>query len=361
MLTDPVNTLAYHQSRVLCQHRDMSTVPCASVAKALVEFKSKDKNPNTTPESQALWFYGMNHAVALVASRRAPLEPLTPDELNLVRTYHEKMNEKAVRAFYYLLLTTIRESRHNQSKAKSKPDMKKQFGEEVAEFFCGSTGDEGTIHQTFLNKPPQASIGALTGAMQWAFYNSKWASSYGGPKWGAITDCLHRFVTGEYSAEMMLDTIWTLQHNGGVLFNKGHVFAHETGTLKRILDIQRSGQIPHAILYDQPCGHYVTDGLLQHMEMAQQMFPDHVGKYVDWYMVEALGSVHKYPKEISAQTKTHGISKEASKAQKMQAEKLAAMAKAEAEKKAAEEKMYFTLMPNTKVKKVEIHRVAEAA
>jgi hypothetical protein len=301
----------------------------------------------------------MNHAVAAISAKRAPLEPLKASELSLVEAYHSRMNEKAVRAFYYLLLVCIRESRHNQSKSASKPKMEKQFGTEAASFFCSAGGSEQTIHQQFLNSPPKTSIGKITGAMQWAFYNSKWNGGYGGPKWGSIADCLHRFVTGEYSAEMMLDTIWTLQHNGGVLFNKGHVYGSEGPTLKRILDIQRSGQIPTAITHDERCIKFADPKLIALMQQAEACSPGTVKPFVDWYMVEALGSVHKYPKEIADQTKKHGMSKDASDMQKAQAEKLALQAKIEAEKKAEFEKTHYTVMPDLHVKK--IIRVAQAA
>jgi hypothetical protein len=36
------------------------------------------------------------------------------------------------------------------------------------------------------------------------------------------------------------------------------------------------------------------------------LFPDAFGKYIDWYKVEALGSVHKYPTYKSLQTKKYG-------------------------------------------------------
>ena len=64
-----------------------------------------------------------------------------------------------------------------------------------------------------------------------------------------MTDCLVRFVSGEFSAEMMLDTVWTLAHNGGPIFNKGQFYACTANAL-RILDVQRSGQIPEAVLFD---------------------------------------------------------------------------------------------------------------
>ena len=114
-LTDPIDTLAYHGARVLCQHRDMSAVDCASVAKAMAAYMKVDQEKGTVPEREALWFYGMNHGMALIASKFAPLEPLPEWELGFVKEYHEKIAKKSIRAFYYLLWICIREARHNGS------------------------------------------------------------------------------------------------------------------------------------------------------------------------------------------------------------------------------------------------------
>jgi len=330
----------------------MSTTPCAAVASMFKNFKETDQHSNTKPETEALYFYGLNHAVALIAARRAPLEPLPDDELKIVEQYYDLCSNKAVRAFYYLLIVCIREARHNQSKSQSYKQMADQFGVPVADFFLKGSGGEGDIHQRFLNNTPFCTIGQLTGALQWQFYNSSWNGGYGGPKWGSIADCLHRFVTGEYSAEMMMDTIWTLQHNGGVLFNKGHVYGSETHVLKRILDIQRSGQVPQAILFDYQVGNYAPSDLKNIMQFVRKKFPDEIGMYVDWFVVEALGSVYTYPNEKAQQTKDFGLSEKASEAQK-KAAKIAADKIAAANKiKEEEEKKWFHVMMGVKVQKI---------
>ena len=46
------------------------------------------------------------------------------------------------------------------------------------------------------------------------------------------------------------------------------------------------------------------------MQALQVAFPGKIGKWVDWYKVEALGSVHKYPKDKQAQEKKHGLTPE---------------------------------------------------
>ena len=138
-LTDPKDTLAFHQSRVLTQHRDMSEVPCLLVAKAMQKFKNADEHKDTVPEAEALWFYGMNHGMALISAARAPLEPLPPDELNFVEAYHHALAPKAIRAFYYLLWICTREARHNQSLQGRRPQDHANFGAQVCNFL--------TVHQ----------------------------------------------------------------------------------------------------------------------------------------------------------------------------------------------------------------------
>ena len=47
----------------------MSDVPCAQSRQAMKAFMAKDKEKDTVPESEALWFYGMNHGVALISAK----------------------------------------------------------------------------------------------------------------------------------------------------------------------------------------------------------------------------------------------------------------------------------------------------
>lgn len=356
-LTDPIDTLAYHQSRVLCAQRDMSEVPVHCVTAALTKFQAADTKSATVPESEALWFYGMNHSVALIASKFDALQPLPEWELDFVNSYHQKMMEKALRAFYYLLIICTREARHNQSLSSSMAKMTEQFGKPAAEFFKAS-GGEGGIHSKLLKNPPKTTIGQFVECIRWQFYNSSWNGGYGGKKWGQVTDCLCRFVKGEFSAEMMLDTIWTLSHNNGPIFNKGHFYTMYSGVLVRILDVQRSGQVPQGVLFDPMISGFAESDLIAAMKSLKQRFPQDIGDYVDWEVVEALGSVHKYPNEKKAQTQKYGLSPEAKAAQdaKVAAEK--AKAEAEAAKKLDLEKNWLEIMPGQHVKKVEVLREA---
>lgn len=364
-LTDPKNTLSYHQSRALTLQRDMSDVPTAAVAAKVSEYqKSHDQSGmHASPEGNALWFYGMNHGVSLIASRRAPLEPMTGWEVEFVEKYYSEMTARAVRAFYYLLLICTREARHNKSLAKDSKKIAEQFGEPAAAFFKSIKGGEPGIHKALLENPPAITIGAYVEALRWQFYNSSWNGGYGGKAWGMVTDCLCRFVKGEYSAEMMLDTVWTLSHNNGPIFNKGLFYCMYSHNLIRILDIQRSGQVPQAVLFDNVVNSnygWADEQLRQYMSDLRKEFPDQIGDYVDWEVVEALGSVQKYPGEKKAQWDEHGMSP-AAKAAKEAAEAKQKAAKEAAAKKAAEHaKTWFQVMPGMEIKKVQMIR-ADAA
>ena len=270
------------------------------------KFLDADKNPGTIPEREALWFYAMNHGMALIRSKRAPLEPLDEWEQGFVTAYHENLGPKAVRAFYYLLLICTRESRHNKSIGKDMPTIEKQFGAAVAGFLKSVNGGETGIHKALLESPPATTIGNYVECLRWQFYHSKWNGGYGGKAWGKVTDCLASFVKGEFTAEMMLDTVWTLSHNNGPIFNKSVLYAHyDAANLLRVLDVQRSGQVPEAIVHDKVIHNYSESALTLWMIQLSERFPE-IGAYVDWFKVEALGGLGSYVAEKKEQAKSTG-------------------------------------------------------
>jgi hypothetical protein len=242
--------------------------------------------------------------------------------------------------------------------------MTNKFGQEFTDFLCKVSGGEAGISTKFVNHPPNMGIGPFCRGLAWQFNNCSWNGGYGGKKWGVIADCLARFVTGETTAEMMLDTIWTLQHNGGCLFNKMSFYTNESHNLKRILDVQRSGQVPEAILFDNAIKHYAPLELLKLTGELRKQFPEAIGHYVDWFKVEALGAVHQYPAEKQEQKKNAMTPEEKEKlfqqelaAKKAKLEAEHAAAQKAAKEKAEHAKNWFKVTPNLEVKKI----VREAA
>ena len=358
-LTDPIDTLAFHQSRVLTTHRDMSGVPCSAITQAVSTYKDMHEKDGTKAESEALWFYGMNHGMALISANRASLEPLAPWELAFVKEYHEQLGPKAIKAFYYLFLICTREFRHIKSMTKDAPKIKKEFGEKVGVFLENYiAGGEAKIEAALLNNPPDVTLGTFVKSLQWGFYHSSWNGGYGGPAWGSVTDCLVRFVEGEFTAEMMLDTVWTLSHNNGPIFNKGFFYCSSFPHLIRVLDVQRAGQVPEGCLHDLTISKYCEPDLRAHMQALYKQFPGKLGAYVDWEVVEALGSVNKYHAEKTAQAAKYGLSPAAQLAHELANAKQIKMEEEKAEKALSHAKDWFQVMPGLEVKKIKMARAA---
>lgn len=366
-LTDPKNTLAYHNSRVFTSQRDMSDVPLHFVVGQLKTYLDSTKSW-VRPEAEATIFYSLNHGMALIGARKAPLQPLDEWEERFARYYHHRTSVIAARAFYYLLVICNREARHNKSMVQNHKEMTTKFGAPCADFFRYSGAGEEGIHQHLLNKTPACSVGTFVDAIRWQFYNSEWSGGFGGAAWGAVTDCLCRFVKGEYSAEMMVDTVWTLSHNNGPIFNKPYLYVDQDDTdLLRVLDIQRSGQMVEGAMFDETVSDYVTfDGeYVKAIKSMVERYPGEFGAYVDWFKVSNLGGIGYYAHDQAKQEQNLSPEEKAA----LQALKLAAQAeaakKAEAEQLAAKiaaekfAKLNYEIMPGVYVAKVEMNRAKE--
>jgi hypothetical protein len=72
------------------------------------------------------------------------------------------------------------------------------------------------------------------------FLKQAWGSSYGGPRWGQAAEFLFEFLSGKMSANAFLDRAFTLQHNGGCIFNK--FYRRGLGGMMAVLDLQSNDQ-----------------------------------------------------------------------------------------------------------------------
>lgn len=290
-------TLAYLTSRPLFQMRDMSDAQLKSVTNQLRKYRnSAAAQTMVVPDSEAVLFYAYNHAMALISQRYAAHEPLPDDLLEVASTYVDMASQQAVRAFYYLILICTREARHAHNTYAQLGAINNKFGGSLGTWLHNHDGDEEIIENGLMNSTPNTPIGPYVQMLQWVFYNLSFSSSFGGQPWGQVTDCLVSFVKGEFSAEMMLDTNWTLAHNNGPIFNKGHLYKHYTAQLQELLDVQRSGQIPHLVIagsdpYSPPKkGDPALEDhlrMVHHMAILRKHFPDQISDEVDWNLVAA--------------------------------------------------------------------------
>ncbi len=237
------------------RHRPLTrAVPCADAPfkavfktcdQRIAEFEHNRLNANEGAQQ----FYLLNHAVSEIRARRDPDEYLAQPEIKVLDRYYEVGTDLAHRLFTYMLFICIRESRHVE-KATAAPHwqyVRETWSQEVWKFW-------GTIlrcHQSeWLPKamsavPEHATLGDITGLLRWVFADiAPIASSYGGAGWRPVSQVLDQFVQGEITTEILVDTAWSLEHNGGSIFNKGYGFRPGGSDLRRTLDAQAKGIMP---------------------------------------------------------------------------------------------------------------------
>jgi hypothetical protein len=314
----PFDTLGHHRERPVKKKLDLSSVPVGAVSKKAKAYTDK---PMVEPVHEAAWFYVYSQADQAIAKQYHPLEPLPQDVLDIVIDRMDHMNRLATRMFYYLLVVCTREARHEHGTLDYE-FMSQEFGPEASTFHQSikSSGEQGAVGKLY-NHPPLMGLGAYTRSLQHIFYKGGFNGGYGGPKWGSIADCLASYATGQTTGEEMIDTAFTLEHNGGAMFNKNVFFSFAHSQIHKILDVQRSGQVPALMM--APVGQYpkkyIPEGILEQiLKMRNVLGEDFIDRaYVDWYKVMALGSIHDYWGYTTAQKEVHGDSQWEAQAEKM--------------------------------------------
>jgi hypothetical protein len=321
-------------------------VPAAAI-KAFWEGKGGQTCP--VPDQQAIEFYCLNHLSAIVRAKFNPMVTLPKWAQSVMSYYQTSLVNQSHRMFSYMLQIITREARHLHSQDENwYAALTALSCKNVSDFVSQLSGknEDQAVH-AMCDTPPDCTLGQFVRGIVYVFNKGHWSGGYGGKPWGNIAQCLLDCVDGKTSLEVMLDSSFSLAHNNGPMFNKGMLYKGHTQRFIRILDVQRSGQIPEGVLNNEFTqntyggGHngHVESSLIDLVKSVKSECPEAFGLYVDWYKVEALGAVQQYPSEKQAQDKKYGKSKAtleaeavaAEKAVKAAAEAAAAAAKAEAE------------------------------
>jgi len=332
------DTLAYQVGmRPALQHRDMSALPLGpavaaikrlltltNLYEAIGDAGTDTEKVSGIPEKDAVMFYMLNHAATLVRQRVHVYEPLGK-YLPIMEAYHVELAARASRMFAYMLLICTRESRHDNCDKSGSAylAMTHKYGVEVTNFHKTLKGN-GSLQaaQMFQDKAPITTLGKYTSFLSDIFYQGKYPGGYGGPAWGAVADVLRDFVHGKITAEMMMDTSFTLCHNNGPIFNKGMLFDSYGHEIYKILDVQRSGQIPQLVA-DNQAAVSSDPKVKQVWADCYKVLGDEFIGHVDWFLVEELGALKTYPDQKTKQIAKHGYPS------KFKAKKAAEEAKAE--------------------------------
>lgn len=260
-------------------------------------------NIKASPEQEALWFYVQNHVMHLVKRAVDGEEPLLKYQ-EFVDTYHIDINRKMIRMFYYLLLICSRESRHMLSGAgrnklwKKYPNIYGYHSNHVQD-----SSSEAAVNALIKNAP-DITLGEYTQFLVDAFQFPRYSKGFGGKSWKRVAEPLRDFVHGKITAEVLMDTGFTLAHNNGPIFNKGMLYTSFNGLhLNKILDIQRSGQIPQFIIGSEGKEN-IAASMVEYVRHVSTLCPEVLGT-VNWNIVtkSSFGS-NVYAAEIQSMKKS---------------------------------------------------------
>ncbi|QIG76970.1 hypothetical protein EVC30_142 [Rhizobium phage RHph_Y1_11] len=298
--------LSLHPSR---QQYDISDKPIAQVGPVVKAYMAQHDDKNmATPDNMAVTFYAFSQMLGYLSTIYDKAEPLTVEDADILKRYFTFMDAEGTRAAVYLLIICIRECRHTHAN----PQKDYLIGQEVSHHAVNwiRAHKSGENYTSLWTHPPQCTLGELATAIRRFFYEQSYSSSYGGKPWGGIADCIESFIYGRSSAEVMMDTNWTLSHNNGPIFNKGMLYKTYSAKLIQILDVQRAGMILQGIHEKHDVLNYaVTDTMRTLVEHFLKRHPDAIDKpYIDWFRLEQLGALGEYQHYKKAQVKMWGPS-----------------------------------------------------
>jgi hypothetical protein len=205
----------------------------------------------------------------------------------------------SLRLFFYLLLICTRESRHIHNSASLFLELQDKYG--AMSFTRRVRGLTSTDAAALLiNDPPDCEMGKYTDHLVDVFSMGSFGGGYGGPKWADIAKVLRNFVHGVLSPELMLDTGFTLAHNGGPIFNKEMLYKHYSkGELMRVLDAQRAGMVPQLVRNKSST---MVTGKHQSMDanVVKVLGSDFGCGAMDWALATKLGAKQQHTNKVQA-------------------------------------------------------------
>ncbi|NOQ30226.1 MAG: hypothetical protein GQ570_03790 [Helicobacteraceae bacterium] len=276
---------------------NISDIPLGNVVDTMV--KAESGLGTKSPDAEALAFYLMNHAYMLSSADLTNYEP-TGKHVQIIDTYLTEGTRIFQRLFYYMLLICTRESRHVHSSNNLMGDVLTKYGSDIHSFLDMIRGGGSSSAANKLRiSPPKVTLGEYTDYLEWMFYNGSFSGGYGGSAWGDVAKCLNNYVQGNISAEVMVDTGFTLAHNNGPIFNKGMLYTGYSNEFGVLLDVQRAGQMPRLVHEQLILSHaYIASLVPLPVEVSKiyteavMIHKDSFKGIMDWEEVHNLGALN---------------------------------------------------------------------
>lgn len=291
-------TVLDYKSMALYKNKDFSNVPLHNITGRIKSIISE----SNSPQQCAIGFYTLNHLVAVLEQNHANDVDLKKYS-KVYELYNNELLDTGLKIFYYLLCICVREARHLSSiKDKYTTSNAHDLWLELKGNSGSSSVNKFITHtSTKESNWGMVSVGDLLNLLLPVFNDHSWSSSFGGKAWGNITEQLRKYVYGECSLEVLVDTAFTLSHNTGNIFNKGIIFSYDTDKLIEILDVQRSGQMPQYIAENLKDNNKNFSTLHEVVVSIKEL--EEFECEVDWQRVMDLGSVNQYNHKVKDKVK----------------------------------------------------------
>lgn len=253
-------------------------------------------------EDSALKFYAYNHILSKLETGGLPIS-LQEEFCN---HYYKVLDSVASDMIAYIAVVTTRESRHANSGS-----IKGYVPSNLTQFFYDLPSKNSTSAVahffTLVNDTTGVTVGEYFYTICNIFYKGKFSAGFGGKPWWNIANTLYQLILGKYSYNVFLDLAWSLSHNNGLMFNKNVVYYPVFKDLLKVLDIQRSGQIPNFLGSGNKEGCIDNDVFMnamgsQEIQFLINNFPSEFNKGMDWGEVAKTAvdkSMKKFLKNIN--------------------------------------------------------------
>lgn len=259
----------------------------------------------SNPGTEAVEFYTLNHLVSLLSQRFSRYEALPDFGIDIVHKYADTVSNQVLRFAIYLMMICMRESRHDGSHSQKHIDaLRDEFGLDSFNFIHNKIGRIVTggfsptqAIQAFRGYHfKDATLGQFFGMVVRVFERGDFSSSYGGYRWVTCAKPLLDWIEGRISGEALVDIGYTLAHNGGPIFNKGMTYSQTPGAFRSLLDIQRAGYLPEAILaggvassvFEYDMSEWAGTPLAGLVKRMKEAFPDSIKDAPDGYAISAI-------------------------------------------------------------------------
>lgn len=292
----PQNTMLTFCANPMFDPVDMSGLPVRHLAEEVERFKAQHTGSMPAPETDALTFYFMNHAFHVLQSRYNDMQVLPPQMAEVAEMHIRETNLVAKRLFCYSLMIAVEEARFLPTQDEGffgflEQSYGKQFSDYAEKKFKGSLTDFGKLDMT---------CGEYARAMMSVFSFGRWQPGFGGKGWVPIAALASQCIHGSISFEGFADQAFSLCHNNGSMFNKGHLYRHYSHFIYDILDIQDSGQIPQWIA-SNPQSEYVSPQLRKAHALMSKFFPDEMTGKVDQSLIRNSKQKREQKAKLTAQ------------------------------------------------------------